>query len=104
MVDIIRKALDLDNIIIKKHALMRMHQRKVDSEELIKVIFDCDIIERYDKDRPFPSFLLLGYSDNRPLHIVLSYDLESESIFIITVYEPSELIWESDFKTRRKQL
>ncbi len=104
MINIIRKALSLDNVIIKKHAFTRMNQRRIDSEELIKVILDCDIVEKYDDDRPFPSFLLLGYSNNRPLHVVLSYDSDSESIFIITVYEPSAALWESDFKTRRKQL
>lgn len=101
MIDKIKNAANLDNIIFKKHALMRILERKIKSEEIIKALSDAVIIEKYDDDRPFPSCLLLGYSAGRPLHIVLSYDAINESIFIITIYEPSPELWVNGFKERR---
>jgi len=46
---------------------------------------------------------MLGYSDSRPLHIVLSYDEFNEFIYIITIYEPSPELWVNEFKERRKR-
>lgn len=103
MIDIIKKALYRDNIIFKKHALARMLERRIESGYIIQALENCSIIEEYHDDRPYPSCLLLGYSGNRPLHIVLSCDPGTEIIFIITIYEPSAELWEGDYKTRRRK-
>ena len=60
------------------------------------------IIE-YPEDKPSPSKILFAVCDDRPLHIVCSYNQDEEITVIITVYEPSLDIWEKDFKTRKKQ-
>ena len=103
MIDKIKNAITFDNIVFKKHALMRMFERRIKSDEIIKALSDAVIIEKYDNDRPFPSYLLFGYSAGRPLHIVLSYDEIIESIYIITIYEPSPELWVNGFKERRKK-
>ncbi len=103
MIDKIKKAISLDNIIFKKHALVRMLERGIESNNIIQALENCSIVEEYHDDRPYPSCLFLGYSGNRPLHIVLSFNPDIELIFIITIYEPSDELWEGDYKTRRRK-
>lgn len=99
----IKDAVKLDNIILKKHALVRMLERRIQSDEIIEAILSSVIVEEYYDDKPFPSCLVLGYSKNRPLHIVVSYDLEYKMVYVITIYEPSVELWSSDFKTKRRK-
>jgi len=61
-----------------------------------------EIIQEYLDDKPLASKLLLGFSNQRPLHLVFSYDNENQTYIIITAYEPSLDIWEHDLKTRKK--
>lgn len=59
-----------------------------------------EIIESYENDKPYPSFLSLNYIDTKPLHVVYAYD-DNHNIIIITVYSPNQEKWQDDFKTRR---
>lgn len=103
LIDRIKDAVKLDNIILKKHALVRMLERNIQSDDIIEAILNSVIVEEYNDDKPFPSSLILGYSNNRSLHIVVSYDSEFKTVYIITVYEPSIELWSSDFKTKRRK-
>lgn len=59
------------------------------------------IIEQYPEDFPFPSCLVLGYSeDNRIVHVVISD--EGESGRIVTAYIPNIDKFEDDLKTRKE--
>lgn len=69
---------------------------------VIGVLNHGEIINIYDNDRPFPSVLLLGLSESRPLHVVVSFDETQGIFFVITAYEPDLNIFEADFKTKKK--
>ena len=103
MIDRVKDAVKNDNIILKKHALVRMLERGIQSDEIIEAILNSVIVEEYYDDKPFPSSLLLGYSGTRPLHVVVSYDTEFKMVYVITIYEPSMELWSSDFKSRRRK-
>jgi len=66
------------------------------------VLLTGEKIRDYAEDRPFPSALLLGYVETRPLHVVAACDEADERVFIITAYEPSVDIFEPDYRTRRR--
>lgn len=89
------------NFVYRVHAIERMFQRDVNEEDVEYIVRFGEIIESYPKDHPYPSFLILGYSDNRALHVVYAQD-ENNSIIVITVYEPTLEKWLDDLKTRRK--
>lgn len=89
------------NFVYRVHAIERMFQRDVNEEDVEYVVRFGEIIESYPEDHPYPSFLILGYSDNRVLHVVYAQD-ENGSIIVITVYEPTLEKWLDDLKTRRK--
>lgn len=81
-----------------------MLERNIFADDVKKILLNFIIVEEYSDDKPFPGFLILGYGNERPLHAVISYDLEFEMIYVITLYEPSIGLWEKDFTKRRKRL
>ncbi len=78
-----------------------MVNRNISREDVKKVIQNGEIIEEYPDDSPFPSCLILGFIENRPIHTVVGFDSSSQMVYIITAYEPSTEKFESDFKTRK---
>jgi len=97
--DIKQKIIE-NRIVWRGHALKRMIERNISRGAVKKAIQDCIIVEEYPDDFSFPSFLLLGYHENTPLHIVCS--MNQDHLWIITAYEPDEGKWEGDFQTRRR--
>lgn len=86
--------------IYRVHAIERMFQRDIDAHQVQEVIEHGEIIESYIDDKPYPSFLVMGYCDDIPLHVVYAKDEES-IIIVITAYIPSLDKWNSDLKTRK---
>jgi len=79
-----------------------MHERRIFADEVRNVLINGEIIESYIDDKPFPSYLVFGHiKDKKPLHIVVSLDLEEERLWVITVYNPSPDEWEKGFKRRK---
>jgi hypothetical protein len=90
-------------IFYSNHAVKQMFQRKITTHEVEYVLKNGETIQAYPKDKPYPSKLLLAFYEQRPLHVVCSYNKEEKITIIITVYEPTNEIWENNFKTRKKQ-
>lgn len=78
-----------------------MLARGVGRAEVLEVIGNGEVIQRYEYDKPFPSALLLGFPNSRPIHVVVSFDETQRAIFVITAYEPDLTIFQPDFKTKR---
>lgn len=73
----------------QRHALERMMERGISRKEVIYILSEGEIIERYPDDHPFPSVLVLGFMNEKPLHAVIG------------VYIPDTNNFEEDFKTRK---
>jgi hypothetical protein len=56
-----------------------------------------EIVEDYPVDTPYPSQLLLGWREDRPLHLVVANNAADNERIVITVYEPDADHWEPDF-------
>lgn len=87
----------------QNHAAERMIERSITSDDVKNVILYGSIIEKYQDDKPFPSYLVFSIIDSRPLHVVCSYDNELKMLYIITTYEPDSRVFNDDHTTRRKQ-
>ncbi len=87
-------------VIFRAHAIRRMFERGVDESQVRNILENGEVIRDYPDDQPYPSRLLLGWSHNRPLHVVAAESSPGEWI-VITVYEPDPAVWDSDFKNRR---
>ena len=81
------------SIVYRLHAIQRMFEREVNNDELRQIINDGKVIERYVNDSPYPSRLIWGQVNNRPLHIVITENKTENKIVVITVYEPDPRKW-----------
>jgi len=83
-----------------RHALRRSVERNISEQEICQAGRNAQVIENYPDDKYTPSCLLLGYTnDKRPLHIQVSY-ANTNSVRIITLYEPDPNEW-MNFSERR---
>ncbi|MEA3361281.1 MAG: DUF4258 domain-containing protein [Thermodesulfobacteriota bacterium] len=96
----IKKKIKENRIIWRGHALKRMLERDISRNSVKVALQDAIIIEEYPDDLPFPSFLMLGFYKNTPLHVVCS--MGQNYLFIITAYIPDSKTWENNFYTRRR--
>jgi hypothetical protein len=78
-----------------------MFERRISEDDVHHVLNTGEIVEDYPNDTPYPSQLLLGWSEDRPLHLVVANDAADNERIVITVYEPDSGHWEPDFKRRK---
>ena len=91
------------NIAITKHARVRLIEREITIEDIKNAIQTGEIIKQYEDDKPFPSCLILGATEqNEYIHVIASID--NGNLHIITAYFPDEGEWEADFKARKESL
>jgi TusA-related sulfurtransferase len=91
---------EIGKIIFRTHAIIRMFQRHVDEKDVRSVLETGEIIEAYPDDTPYPSRLILGWVENKPLHVVTADNIADNETIVITVYEPDQDKWSLNFKRR----
>ena len=89
----VRLELEAGNFNFSRHALRRLAERNISELEIRQTGLEAIIIETYIGDKYSPSCLLLGFTrEGRPLHIQVSI-ADTESVRIITLYEPDPDEW-----------
>lgn len=92
-----------NNFRLTEHATIQRIERNITIEDIKRALLNGEIIEKNPKSKPYPSCLLLGWlRSGDPLHIKCSMGTKEPKLRIVTVYEPSNEEWESDYKTRKK--
>jgi hypothetical protein len=87
---------------LTKHAIIVRLERGITFLEIERALLNGEIIERYPDAQPYPSCLVLGWlASGDPLHIVCSKGEVEPALRIVTLYEPEDALWESDYKTRK---
>ncbi len=89
-----------NKLIFRKHAVQRMFERAISMAEVTHVLNHGQCIIDYPDDTPYPSRLILGWSGNRPIHVVAAESAENETI-IVTVYQPDPALWEPGFERKK---
>lgn len=101
-IEIIRQYLKCGTVLLSQHVTERLEERGIELEDLENGILNGEIIEDYPDTKPFPSCLILGYTNNhKAIHICIAYD--NMYILYITAYWPSLDKWQDDYKTRKKK-
>jgi hypothetical protein len=77
-----------------------MFQRNISEKDVRRILMMGETIEEYADDTPYPSRLILGWIEGRPIHIVAADNSRDAEEIIITVYEPDREKWSDDFKRR----
>jgi len=93
--------MNCQQIIFRQHAVQRMFERGIQTKAIRAVIESGKVIGDYPEDYPFPSCLILGWVEGRPIHVVVAIDAISQTCYVITAYVPDLNIWHPDFKTKR---
>jgi len=89
-------------VIYRVHAIRRMFERGVTEDDVSKVLAEGEVIVSYSEDMPYPSRLLLGWRNGRPLHVVAAYNAQDDEQIVITVYEPDAVLWDDGFRRKRQ--
>jgi len=90
-------------MLFTRHALnqMSLSERMITRREVNEAIESDEIVEDYPSDPRGHSCLFMGRTrDGRVIHIVCAP--KKDYLAIVTVYAPTLLEWEPDFKTRRR--
>jgi hypothetical protein len=75
-------------VVYQRHAVERMAQRGASEEDVMLILLIGETIQVYADDTPFPSELIIGWRERRPIHLVVATDTILRSKMVITVYEP----------------
>ena len=89
-------------LIYRLHAIRRMFERRISAKHVEHVVASGEVIEEYPDDQPYPSRLILGFVDDRPLHVVGAENAAAGEMIIITVYEPDLERWDAGFRRRKR--
>jgi hypothetical protein len=93
--------MDYRAIIFSGHAVRQMFARAVGADDVAAIVRNGEIIKEYPDDRPYPSFLMLGFVRGAPVHVVVALDEAAGTAIVITAYIPDEQLWSDDFRKRR---
>lgn len=100
----IQNCFKSEKVLYTNHAKDEMEKEgfgEIKEREVFEAVLNGKIIEAYAEDEPYPSCLIYGRtSENRPLHIVCAYTMDSNVAIIITAYQPNPDIW-IDFERRK---
>ncbi len=100
----IQNCFKSEKVLYTNHAKDEMEKEEfgeIKEREVFEAVLNGKIIETYLEDEPCPSCLIYGRtSENRPLHIVCAYTMDSNVAIIITAYQPNPDIW-IDFERRK---
>lgn len=93
--------MQYDLLTFRLHALQRMAQRGIDVDDVKALLSMGEVIESYPNDLPYPSSLMLGFCDTRPIHVVVAENAADREAIVITAYEPDRTRWDESFRNRR---
>lgn len=92
--------MDNRRLAFPVHAIQRGFERRIGVRDDRTVLDSGVAIESYPLDKPYPSRLVLGWIDFRPIHVVAADDPEGATTMVITVYEPDAARWDASFRRR----
>ena len=90
-------------VVFSKHAISQMFDRNISVDNIEESIADGETIEKYSDDKPYPSRLILHECIDRPIHVVVAENTEDQEIVVVTAYEPSEMLWDAEFRKRKSK-
>jgi len=97
----IRQLCENESLRWTNHALIRLLQRRITTNDVICALLSGEIIEQYPADYPYPSCLILGLTKSMEhLHVVCG--VSAGEVWLITAYYPNSNEWMQDFKSRKE--
>jgi len=82
---------------------MRLQQRFLRRETLLRGVASLELIESYPQDKYLPSYHLRGEREGQIFHAHIAADLDGRNVRVVTMYLPSPDEWDSEFRSRRSR-
>ena len=99
-IELLQKCIQNNQYEISLHAQEERCEEEITLHDIEQAFGHGEIIEEYPDDKRGPSCLVLGYSNNKPIHIVCTI-LPNKWLRIITVYIPQKPKWINPQQRRR---
>jgi hypothetical protein len=97
------EAIKANRVRITDHADEEADADNLTFGEIYFSVINGEIIEDYPADKPYPSCLILGYTENgKPVHSVWAYNEQNQWAVVITTYRPDPNLW-INWRERRKK-
>ncbi len=90
--------ISCEKLLISGHGFQRMFERYITVSHIETILNDGEIIKEYLDDKPYPSYLLLGFINNRAIHLVIAKN--KNICILVTAYFPDNSIWDSSFRNK----
>ena len=94
--------VNCNKILFSDHIISQMFRRNISLVEVKFILNTGEVIREYTDDKQYPSFLILGFIDHRPLHLLVAKDSDTRNCIMVTAYEPDKNLWSPDFKTKNR--
>ena len=52
----------------------------------------------------YPSWLLLGWWADKPLHVMAAYNAQDDEQIVIAAYEPDPVLWDDGFRRESNEM
>lgn len=85
-IDVIKAKVHSGQFVVSAHADQEAADEEIDIAEIRDAILDGTMLEQYDDTGRGESCLILGFANDRPIHVVCGW--RRESVVVITVYIP----------------
>jgi hypothetical protein len=92
----------MSTLRFKVHAIIQMEERGLGVEDVRTALTNGDDIESRPDEKPYPARLVLGMCKLGALHVAVRDNIADDETIVETAYQPDPVLWEPDFKTRRK--
>ena len=92
----------MSKLRFKVHAIIQMEQRGLEVEDVSTALDNGKDIESRPNDDPYPARLVSGMCRLGALHVAVRDNIADDETIVETAYQPDPVLWEPDFKTRRK--
>ncbi len=101
----IRQAVAEGRYELSSHAIDMMVERGINIGDIRNAIYFGQVIDVNPEAKPFPTTILLGPTEisGDDIHIVFSKPSNSNTVTVVTVYYPDEVLWYKGKIRKRKK-
>jgi hypothetical protein len=98
-IQVVKAKVQSGQFVISTHADQEAADEKIDIAEIRDAILNDEMLEQYADTGRGESCLILGFVDERPIHVICGW--RRESLVIITVYVPKLPKFQDPWTRRR---
>lgn len=85
-IDLIKAKVRVNEFTLSDHANNEAAEESIDIEEIREALLSSELLEKYEDTGRGESCLVLGFVQDRPIHVVCGW--RREKVVVVTVYIP----------------